>query len=405
MNYNETLNYIHSRGNFSMAAGLDRISSALEKLSNPQNSFKAIHIAGTNGKGSTAKMLAEVFEAAGYKTGFFISPYIIDFRERVQINGEYIPESELIKLTQKVKKTDIPLTEFELVTAVAFLYFAEQEVDIAIIETGLGGRLDATNTLSRVLTSVITKIGLDHTAVLGNTIEEITREKCGIIKSAPVVSVVSQDDSALNVIKEYSDNVVVPNKEQLEVLKSDLTGNEFLYKGKNYKTSLLGDFQIENALTVIETVAVCGIDVDYQAVAKGIENARFPARMECFKGGKILLDGAHNPDGALSLLREIKKITEPCVAIIGMMRDKDFKNVLELTLPHFKKVITVKAADMPRAVSAEELKAASEEYCSNVICADDYNTALKLALEDTGTVIIFGSLYLASGIRPLLEEK
>lgn len=405
MNYNETLNFIHSRGNFSMAAGLDRINCALEKLSNPQNKFPAIHIAGTNGKGSTAKMLAEVFFAAGYKTGFFTSPYIIDFRERIQINREYIPESALVELTKKVKETEIELTEFELVTAVAFLYFAQQNVDIAIIETGLGGRLDATNTLTNVLASVITKIGLDHTAILGDTIEQIAKEKCGIIKSAPVVSIVSQENRALEIIKEYTNELIIPDKSQLEVLKSDFFGNEFLYKGKKYKTSLIGDFQIENALTVIETVAVCGIDIDYQAVKAGIENARFPARMESFMGGKILLDGAHNPDGAKALLKEITKTKEPCVAVIGMMRDKDFKNVLETTLPHFKKVITVKAADMPRAISADELKSTAENYSSTVISANDYAEALNLALEDENRVFIFGSLYLASGIRPLLEQK
>lgn len=405
MNYSETLNYIHSLGNFSMAAGLDRITAVLEKMSNPQNEFPAIHIAGTNGKGSTAKMLAEVFKTAGYKTGFFTSPFIIEFRERIQINGEYISESDLVRLTLKIKETKIKLTEFEFITAVAFLYFKEQNVDIAIIETGLGGRFDATNTLGNVLTSVITKIGLDHTAVLGDTIEQITNEKCGIIKSAPVVSVVNQDQKALSEIKKHTKDLTVPNLSELKVLKSDLSGNEFLYKGKRYKTSLLGYFQIENALTVIETLLMCGIEINYDLVAKGIENARFPARMESFLDGKVLLDGAHNPDGATALLKEIIKVKKPITAIIGMMRDKDFKNVLELTLKEFDKVITVKAADMPRAIDGDELRSVAEEFCDNVVAAKDYRDALNLALKENNTVFIFGSLYLAASIRPLLEQK
>lgn len=405
MNYSETLNYIHSLGKFSMAAGLDRINAALEKLSNPQNDFPAIHIAGTNGKGSTAKMLAEVFKTAGYKTAFFTSPFIIEFRERIQINGEYISENDLVRLSLKVKETQIKLTEFEFITVVAFLYFKEQNVDIAIIETGLGGRLDATNTLGNVLTSVITKIGLDHTAILGDTIEQITKEKCGIIKSAPVVSVANQDKNALLEIKKHTKNLSVPDLSKLKVLKSDLSGNEFLYKDKKYKTSLLGYFQIENALTVIETLSVCGIEIGYDLVAKGIENARFPARMESFLDGKVLLDGAHNPDGAQALLKEIIKVKKPITAIIGMMRDKDFKNVLELTLKEFDKVITVKAADMPRAIDGGELKVVAEEFCDNVVAAKDYHDALNLALKENNTVFIFGSLYLAAGIRPLLEQK
>ena len=168
MNYNDTLNFIHSLGNFSLPAGLDRIKTVLDLLGNPQKQLKAIHIAGTNGKGSVSAMLANIFKTAGYKTGLFISPYIIDFRERIQINGEYISESDLIEYAERVRKTEITLTEFEFITAIAFLYFKEQNIDILICETGLGGRLDATNSLENKIACVLTKIGLDHTAILGS---------------------------------------------------------------------------------------------------------------------------------------------------------------------------------------------------------------------------------------------
>ena len=199
MNYEETLNYIHSLGNFSKPATLERIKSVLQKLGNPQNNFKAIHIAGTNGKGSEAAMLTKTFSLAGYKTGLYISPFIIDFRERIQLNGEFISHNDICKFAEIVKSTNTELTEFEFITAVAFLYFSQQNCDIAIIETGLGGRLDATNTLGNVIANVITKIGLDHTAILGDTIQKITAEKCGIIKNCPVITLHTQPDGAFKV--------------------------------------------------------------------------------------------------------------------------------------------------------------------------------------------------------------
>lgn len=404
MNYSEALDYIHSLGNFSLPAGLDRITAVLERLLNPQNSFHAIHIAGTNGKGSTAAMLAEVLKTAGYKTAFFTSPYIIDFRERIQINGEYIPKEDLASLADTVKAVGIELTEFEFITAVAFLYFSEQRCDIAVVEAGLGGRLDATNTLNNVIASVITKIGLDHTAILGDTIEQIAAEKCGIIKSAPLITIIRQDKKALDVIKKHTNTLIIPEEDRLEILKSDLSGNEFLYKGKRYKTALLGDYQIENALTVIETLDACEIDISYEDVALGIENTRFPARMESFMDGRIILDGAHNPDGAEALSAVLAREKGPKTAIIGMMRDKDIKTVLKQTLVYFDRVITVRAACMPRAVSAEELCELASEFCKEASAAQDYKSALSLATSSEDRVFIFGSLYLASGIRPLLLQ-
>ena len=172
LNYGETLNYIHSLGKFSKPTGLERISLALKKLHNPQDNFKSIHIAGTNGKGSVAAMLAKVFHTAGYKTGLFISPFVINFRERIQINGEFISENDLVLYSQKVIDTGVETTEFEFITAAAFSYFSEEKCDIVIAETGLGGRLDATNALTNVVAAVITEIGLDHLGVLGDTVEK-----------------------------------------------------------------------------------------------------------------------------------------------------------------------------------------------------------------------------------------
>jgi len=399
MNYNEALNYIHSLGNFGKPPTLDRIKAVLKILGNPQNSFKAIHIAGTNGKGSVSAMLHSVFKMAGYKTGLFISPFIIDFCERIQINGEFIPKEDLGRLTQKVIKTGVELTEFEFITAVAFLYFCEQKCDIVIAETGLGGRLDATNSLTNVIANVITKIGLDHTAVLGDTIEKIAYEKCGIIKDCPVITSFNQPEGAFNVLQKY--HPLIPSKEELQILKSDIFGNEFIYKDERYKTSFLGEYQIENSLIAVETALACKIDIP--TIQKGIENTYFPARMEVISLKPLLiLDGAHNPDGAEVLSKMMEQFKGKITAIIGMMRDKDCDSVLSKTLPYCKKAVAVEVEDLPRSLKSEELQILANKYCPTKAC-ENYNLAIE-KIKDEDVVFVFGSLYLASCIREKLKN-
>lgn len=401
MNYLETLNYIHSLGNFSMPAGLERIKTVLEKLGNPQNSFKSIHIAGTNGKGSVSTMLAKVFETAGYKTALFISPYVIDFRERIQINGEFISENDLCLYAQRVKDTNIKLTEFEFITAIAFLYFSDKKCDIAIIETGLGGRLDATNALTNVIASVITKIGLDHTAILGDTIEKITAEKCGIIKNAPVITSFNQSNAAMSVLNEY--NPIIPDKALLEILKSDVTGNTYIYKGIQYSTSLIGEHQIENSLIVIETVKNCGIDISDEIVKNALSNAYFPARLEVISQKPlVVLDGAHNPDGAAALKVFLKQYGQKASAIIGMMKDKDYDTVLRECLPYIYKAVAVEVENVPRTLTADELCRSARKY-TECLAAQSYNEAIEM-LKNEEVIFVFGSLYLASGIREKLKS-
>ena len=305
MKYFEILNYIHSLGNFSLPPTLDRIKAVLKILGNPQNNFKSVHIAGTNGKGSVSSMTAKVFKNAGFKTALFISPYVIDFRERIQINGEFITENDLCTYAERIMATKAQLTEFEFITAMAFLYFSDKKCEIAVIETGLGGRLDATNSLQNVMVSVITKIGLDHTAVLGDTLEKIAAEKCGIIKNAPLVTSFNQPEGAMGVLKKY--NPIIPDKNELKIFKSDISGNTYIYKGVKYSTSLIGYHQIENSLIVIEMVKNCGINIPTETVQKSITDTYFPARLEIIsKKPLIVLDGAHNPDGAAALAKFLK---------------------------------------------------------------------------------------------------
>ncbi|MBQ8267944.1 MAG: thrombospondin type 3 repeat-containing protein [Clostridia bacterium] len=242
MKYNETLNYIHSLGRFSHKAGLNRITQVCTTLGNPQNDFKCIHIAGTNGKGSTCAFVSSALMAAGYKVGTFVSPFITDFCERIQINGEYISRDDLCRLSQRVIDTGVSLTEFEFITVVGFLCFAENKIDIAVLETGLGGRFDATNVIPKPLLSVITKIGLDHTAVLGDTLSQIAEEKCGIIKGDNVVTSHNQPNEALSVIKNHAINVIIPETNDLKDIKCSAFGNSFVYDNTYYETSLGGEY-------------------------------------------------------------------------------------------------------------------------------------------------------------------
>lgn len=401
MTYNQTLDYIHSLGNFSMSAGLCRIKEVLQRLGNPQDKFKSIHIAGTNGKGSVSAMLSNIFTRAEFKTGLFISPFIIDFRERIQINNEYISERDLVEFSNRVIKTNIKLTEFEFITAVAFLYFAEQNCDIAIIETGLGGRLDATNTLSSPLVSVITKIGLDHTAILGNTVSEIAEEKCGIIKNCPTVTSANQQKEALDIIIENSKSLFIPDKEKLKIINNQEFGNTFIYKGYEYKLSLCGDYQIENALIVLDTVHASGYDIPYNIIYEALKETRFPARMEIVsRKPLIIIDGAHNPDGAFVLARELKKYQGKVTAIIGMMKDKNYNEFLKNTLCYCKAAVVVEVKNIPRSLKAEELQKSASLFCE-CYKSDDYDEAIKTAklVSNGEPIFIFGSLYLASQIR------
>ncbi|MEE1239803.1 MAG: folylpolyglutamate synthase/dihydrofolate synthase family protein [Acutalibacteraceae bacterium] len=407
MNYGEILNYIHSLGKFSKPTGLERITSALERLNNPQNGFKSIHIAGTNGKGSTSAMLAKVFQTAGYKTGLFISPFIIDFRERIQINGEFISEDDLTSYAQTVINTGVEMTEFEFITAVAFSYFGDKKCDVVIAETGLGGRLDATNTLDDVSVAVITKIGLDHSAVLGDTVEKIAAEKCGIIKECSVtVTSPNQRKEALNVIKASSKRLVTPDLSKLTVLKCDRNGSSVIYMNREYEISLAGEYQIENALTVIETVNNSGYDIPYETVKKALANTFFPARAEIIsKNPLVVLDGAHNPDGAEVLAKILEKQDEKAVAIIGVMRDKDYKTVLKTTLPRCRAAVAVAVENMPRTLDCNTLAETANGYCPTET-AENYDQAIEKACKIAGgtPVFVFGSLYLAGGIRQKLID-
>lgn len=406
MNYGETLKYIHSLGMFSHSASLERINSVLKICGNPQQGLPVIHIAGTNGKGSVSVMTASVMTEAGYKTGLFVSPYIVDFCERIQIGGDYIPHECLCRLAQRVRAADVVLTEFEFITAAAFLYFKESGCDLAVLETGLGGRFDATNACTDDIVDVITDIGLDHTAILGDTIEKIAAEKCGIIKTENVITSPRQNKAALDVIKSVCGSVKIPDVSFLSVISEDISGSVFEYRGNRYRLGLVGEHQIYNALTAIETVRASGYAVSQKALENGLFKAFIPARLEkvsCFPA--VIIDGAHNPAAAAELYKFMKPYAGRITAVFAAMRDKDYTAVMEKLFPLCKSVVLTDMPDLPRAERAKKLAETAVKYSSSVFTASNPSAALEKAVEisDKGPIFAFGSLYLAAQIRKIFK--
>ena len=403
MTATETIEKIHSLRKFRKKPTLEYMRRLADKLGLDLTSQRFIHIAGTNGKGSTATILAAIAEAEGLKVGLFTSPYIVCFNERIMVDGEMISDEALSRLAARVFEVGEDINEFECITAIALMYFKEMNCDLVVMECGMGGRDDATNIIPAPLCSVITHIGLDHTEILGDTIEKIALQKIGIAKEGcPVVTAPNQPDEALRVMRGVRPDIIAVQNTS-ENIVSDTSGNTFELEGEEYSLSLAGEFQVDNALTAITVAKTVGL-FSKRSIQQGLREAFIPARAEVVSEVPlIIIDGAHNPDGAKALLKVIEKSPEPRTAVVGMMKDKDREEFLALLLPLFNKVLTVTVKDNPRSCSAEELKVLSEKYCDNVIAAGDYEQAVTMLRQmNSGSAFCFGSLYLASDIRKYL---
>ena len=411
MNYQEVISYIHQTPKFSRDLGNRLLKKLLKHCGNPEQKLKFIHIAGTNGKGSTAVMLSEILQSAGYKTGLFTSPYIERFNERIQINGEAIPDESLARIISGLKNTietyDAPVSEFALDTAAAFCWFYQQNVDFVVLETGLGGRLDATNVIPESMVSIITTIGLDHTQYLGTTYTEIATEKCGIIKeNCPVVSYPVQEEEVWEVLRQFTDK----NNAALSIAEiPEPMENGMVLQGEYYPLGLKGEFQLYNAATVIKTIDVLreqGVKISESAVKEGLKKARNSARFEFF-GSQIILDGAHNPQAVRSLCQTLYAYNRPLYFCTAMMEDKDYTTCTSILAKYAKAVVTTEV-EMPRCCSSEILaeefkKNGMEEVYSVKNPQKALHEALGLAGED-GLVCVCGSLYLAGVLRPYMRE-
>ena len=410
MTYDQALQYIHALRRFGVRPGLERVAALCAALGNPQGQLRFIHVAGTNGKGSACTMLAEIAKAAGLRTGLYTSPYVTDFRERMRVDGGMIPREDLARWTLRLKTLaealPEPVTEFEFVTALAFAWFAAQGCELVVLEVGMGGRWDATNVIAPPLCSLIMRIALDHTEILGDTLGKIAAEKCGIIKlGRPVVTACGQDAEALAVIEDFcarrNSALVIAQEDECEILHTSLTGSDCMLAGLPVHVPLLGRHMCRNALAVVKTARLIGFaDGDIQT---GISRVTMPARMEVLSREPLmLLDGGHNPDGARALSAALEELCPGqrfCV-VCGMMADKDVREYLRVLRPRAGRFIAC-APENPRAMSAKKLAAlAREAGYENVTAAAGPQEALRLA---EYPVLICGSFYLAGTVLGSLK--
>ena len=400
--------------------GLGRTRALLHALGDPQEKLRFIHVAGSNGKGSTCAMLERIMRCAGYRTGLYISPYIQQFGERMQVSGENIGDGDLAALTERVRAVadamaDHP-SQFELVTAIAMLYFLQQRCDIVVLEVGMGGALDSTNVIPCPEAAVITNLGLEHTEYLGSTLAEIAAAKGGIIKSGGVAVCYECDDEAMAVLqaicREKGAKMRLSREGDAVGVSRSLDGQRFIWDGRTYDLPLLGAHQLRNAAVVLETVQVLrekGWCIQERAVQQGLRQVQWPARFEILRRKPLyILDGGHNPQCAQALARNLADYLpgQRVTFLLGVLRDKDYRQILGLIAPYAEKLICV-TPDSPRALTGAELAAAAREMGLAAESCDTIEDGVARSAAEPGPVVAFGSLYLAGRVRtvfPLLEK-
>lgn len=422
MLYEEARVYLDGVSKYGSVLGLDSIKKLLEELENPQKELKFIHIAGTNGKGSILAYLSTILKEAGYRTGRYISPTVMEYLERFQINGEYMEEAEFAEITcdvkcaaERLEKKGLPYpTAFEIETAIAFLYFKRKKCDFVVLECGLGGALDATNVIESPVLCVFASISMDHIGVLGNTLEEIAEDKAGIIKKGAGVVTSFQRGSVWRILesraREKKDEIVMAEPEKIVVHKTGMDGQSFSYKEfENIGIHLAGRNQIENAVTALEAVRLMrkkGISVNDAAVYRGMAEARWPGRFMMVSGNPpVIVDGAHNEDAAKRLAQNVdeylknKKIT----AVVGVFRDKEYEKIVDIMAPYLDRAYTIDLPNRERTLEKEILRKVLEQKGIKAETADSIKEALEKAKEQTekdGAILVFGSLsYLGEVIR------
>lgn len=409
---------IHEQAWVGRTPGLERTRELLGRLGNPHQGLKFVHITGTNGKGSTAAMVSSVLRRAGYKTGLYTSPHLWRFSERFQVNGAPIPDGDLGRITQRVleaaRDMSDPATEFELMTAVAMVYFWEQKCDIVVLEVGLGGRLDSTNVIPAPEAAVITNLGLEHTRELGDTIPLIAREKAGIIKPGCRCVLYGQSREAREVVeqacREQGAELTVTRPETIRLKELSPRGQFFSYCGEDYHIPMVGAYQVENAAVAIEVVKALvrgGWDISRAALEEGLAGAVWPGRMELVRRAPdLILDGGHNPQCMQAVARSLEQLYpgKKVSFLLGVLADKDYPAMVEPLLPLARRVYTL-TPDSPRALSAEELARYLAGRGAEAVPCADAREGLEKLLAQCGPEEVCcacGSLYLIGELRHLL---
>ncbi|MCR5775619.1 MAG: bifunctional folylpolyglutamate synthase/dihydrofolate synthase [Lachnospiraceae bacterium] len=423
MTYEEAVKYIRDTAAFGSKLGLDNIRTLMSLLGNPQEKLNIIHIAGTNGKGSVASYILSVLDMAGYRVGFYTSPELVRFSERIRINYEEISENDIAVYTGRVYHAAKYMeehelgrpSEFELVLAMAFCYFLECRVSLVILEVGLGGRLDATNVINHSLLSVITRISYDHMQYLGDTLPLIAAEKAAIIKPRGRVMTYRADAGIMNVIKETcreKDAELYISEPAVRIKASLAEGQVFTLSGKTYRTRMAGLYEVENAALAIQAIRLIAgqgkgrLRVSEKDMELGIERAGWPGRFEILSSEPLVIaDGAHNEDGARALSETLTEYfgEQKLILCIGILKDKQYKKMLELLIPHAKKVIVCEVPN-PRTLTMPELEKAIREVSREVGImipdpGSDVTECIKKLQPEAAATVICGSLYLVGPMR------
>ncbi len=420
MNYDEAMQYIHAVQWAGHKPGLSRTRTLLAALGDPHRQLKFIHVAGTNGKGSTAAMLAACLQAAGYRVGLYTSPFINRFNERIQVDGEQIPDRALVQLVEQVKPAadamaDVP-TEFEIITALGMLWFAQQRCDIVVLEVGLGGTLDSTNVIDPPECAVITALGMDHVRELGPTLAEIASAKAGIIKpGSPVVSYGGAPEADAVIARAAARQnapLTVVDFAKLNVRGGDLDGVNFDFDGlENIRLPLIGSYQPKNAAVAITALRVLrqrGWNIPESAIRQGLEQVSWPGRFELLRHSPaFLLDGSHNAHGMRATVQSLRDRFpgQKFVFLLSIMADKDVDEMLELLLPLAKRFVTV-AAHTPRAMPAQTLaehirvRGGMAEPAPSI----EAGVARAVALGGSGPVCALGTLYFSGEVRTAFAQ-
>ena len=421
MNYEETIAYIHGAYWKGTKDGLQRTRELLALLGNPQDKLRFIHVAGTNGKGSTCAMLASILQAAGYRTGLYTSPFVNRFNERIALNGVPISDEALADIFTRIRPVVDAMerqpSEFELITCAAMLYYAEQACDVVVLEVGMGGEFDSTNVIQTPLLTIITAMGFDHMKYLGNTMPEIASAKAGIIKPGGVTLIYGKNPEADRVFQDACARVgarlVVTDHSRIIDHAHTLRGHDLSFGPyAHIRLPLIGSHQVNNSavvLTAVQELQTRGLAISDEAVYEGMASVRWPARMELLSEKPVfLLDGGHNPHGFAAAARTIRELfrDQRITVLMGVMADKDHGDMIRQLLPLTKRFYTVQP-DSPRAMSAqalaEEIRALGGEAEPAGSVRQGVKTMLEQAAEED-VLLAIGSLYMAGDVRTVMGK-
>lgn len=424
MRYEEQVNIIESLPRFGQASGLSRMRKLMERLGDPQKDLRFVHIAGSNGKGSTAVFCDSILRRAGYHTGLFMSPYIYDFRERMQLDGDLVDKAlfarafdAVMPVVQAMAEEGEQCVQFEVITAMALWLFREAACEVVVLEVGIGGRLDSTNIIDAPLVAVITSLSLEHTGMLGNTLAEIAAQKCGIIKPGCRVAAYCDlpreaEDVVRDTCRSFGIAPAIAQRNQLTVQRSDATGSTFTYQGETYRIAMAGAHQVYNSLTALMAVRClreAGLAISRKAVEEGLARAGIPGRLQFIPGApSLLLDGAHNPEKIRSLCAflDANFPDTPVISVMGMLDTKDDAACIPLVAARSAAFVGTLPPD-GRAVSVERLVELAAPY-TEAYARKTPAEAAKLALQlcpACGLILVCGSMYLLSEVKAELASE